>query len=91
MGGFSVKSFDYTIAMSVNLDPDHIPSISETDLCEDCDLAIQVEVDGEKYAMSAEQKGEMYFYDVTLGPEAMLEVPYGQYALTQTEDGRTDA
>ena len=91
MNGFSVKKFDYTIAMTVNLDPDHIPAISETDFSTDCDFAVQVEADDQKYVMSAEQKGEMYFYDVTLGPEAMLEVPYGQYALTQTEDGRTDA
>ena len=44
-----------------------------------------------KYVMSAEQKGEMYFYDVTLGPAEMLEAPYGTYTagLTQIEDGRT--
>lgn len=91
MNGFSVKKFDYTIAMTVNLDPDHIPSISETDFSADCDFAVQVEADDQKYAMSAEQKGEMYFYDVVLGPEAMLEAPYGQYARSQMKDGGTDA
>ncbi len=86
MSGFSVKSFDYTVAMSVNLDPDHIPSISETDLCENCDIAIQVEADGAKYVMSAEQKGEMYFYDVTLGTAEMLEVPFGEYGVQTKEE-----
>ncbi len=86
MSGFSVKSFDYTVAMSVNLDPDHIPSISKTDLCENCDIAIQVEADGAKYVMSAEQKGEMYFYDVTLGTAEMLEVPFGEYGVQTKEE-----
>ena len=91
MNGFSIKKFDYTISMSVNLDPDHIPALSETDLSVDCDIAVLVQADGRKYVMSAEQKGEMYFYDVTLGPAEMLEAPYGTYTagLTQIEDGRT--
>lgn len=91
MNGLSVKRFDYTIAMSVNLDPDHIPALSETDLSVDCDLAVLVQADGRKYVMSAEKKGEMYFYDVTLGPVEMLEAPYGTYTagLTQIKDGRT--
>lgn len=91
MNGVSVKKFDYTIAMSVNLDPDHIPALSESDLSVDCDLAVLVETEGAKYVMSAEKKGEMYFYDVTLGPAEMLEMPYGEYAagLTQLNDGRT--
>lgn len=90
MNGVSVKKFDYTIAMSVNLDPDHIPSLSESDLSVDCDLAVLVEAEGAKYVMSAEKKGEMYFYDVTLGPAGMLEMPYGEYAagLTQMNDRR---
>ena len=76
--------------MSVNLDPDHIPSLSESDLSVDCDLAVLVEAEGAKYVMSAEKKGEMYFYDVTLGPAGMLEMPYGEYAagLTQMNDRR---
>lgn len=90
MNGVSVRKFDYTIAMSVNLDPDHIPSLSESDLSVDCDLAVLVEAEGTKYVMSAEKKGEMYFYDVTLGPAEMLEMPYGEYAadLTQMNDRR---
>ena len=90
MNGVSVRKFDYTIAMSVNLDPDHIPSLSESDLSVDCDLAVLVEAEGAKYVMSAEKKGEMYFYDVTLGPAGMLETPYGEYAagLTQMNDRR---
>lgn len=90
MNGVSVRKFDYTIAMSVNLDPDHIPSLSESDLSVDCDLAVLVEAEGAKYVMSAEKKGEMYFYDVTLGPAGMLEMPYGEYAagLTQMNDRR---
>ena len=74
-----MKKFDYTVAMTFNLDPDHIPMLSEYDFSESCDLALQVEVESMKYALSAEQKGEMYYYNVWLGPVEMLEVPFGEF------------
>ena len=79
MQGVSTKKFDYTVAMTFNLDPDHIPMLSEYDFSESCDLALQVEVENIKYALSAEQKGEMYYYNVWLGPVEMLEVPFGEF------------
>lgn len=80
MEGVSTKKFDYTVSMVCNLDPDRIPMLSQGDYSEDCDLAIQVEVEGEKYTLSAEQKGEMYYFGVCLGPREMMSVPYGEYA-----------
>lgn len=79
MLGMSNKKFDYTIAMTFNLDPDHIPMLSEYDFSETCDLAVQVEVEEMKYVLTAEQKGEMYYYGVLLGPSEMMLVPYGTY------------
>lgn len=81
MEGVSTKKFNYTVSMVCNLDPDHIPMLSQGDYSEDCDLAIQVEVEGEKYVLSAEQKGEMYYFGVCLGPRDLMDVPYGEYAL----------
>ena len=79
MLGISTKKFDYTLAMTFNLDPDRIPMLSEYDFSESCDIAIQAEVESKKYALSAEQKGEMYYYNVWLGPAEMLEVPFGEF------------
>ena len=79
MLGTSNKKFDYTAAMTFNLDPDHIPALSEIDRSESCDLAVQVEVEGEKYVLTAEQKGEMYYYNVLLGPSALMLEPYESY------------
>ena len=79
MQGVSTRKFDYTLSMSFNLDPDRIPMLSQYDFSEDCDIAIQTEVEGEKYVLSAEQKGEMYYYDVYVGSKEMMEVPYGTF------------
>ena len=86
MLGVSTKKFDYTIAMTFNLDPDRIPMLSEYDLSENCDLAIQAEVENMKYALSAEQKGEMYYYNVWLGTAKMLDVPFGESASASKND-----
>lgn len=79
MLGVATKKFDYTIAMNFDLDPDHIPMLSENDFSENCDIAIQTEVENMKYVLSTEQKGEMYYYNVFLGPQSMMDQPYGQF------------
>ena len=79
MLGVSARKFDYALAMMFNLDPDRIPMLSETDFSDACDIAIQTEVEEMKYVLSAEPRGEMYYYGVCVGPRGMLEVPYGAY------------
>ena len=79
MLGVSTRKFDYAVAMTFNLDPDRIPALSETDFSENCDLAIQTEVEEMKYVLSAEPRGEMYYYGVYVGPRDMIEFPYGEY------------
>ena len=79
MLGVSTRKFDYVVAMTFNLDPDHIPMLSEMDFSENCDIAIQTEVEEMKYVLSAEPRGEMYYYGVCVGPKDMMEFPYGEY------------
>lgn len=86
MLGVSTRKFDYTVAMSFNLDPDRIPKLSESDFSENCDMAIQAEVENAKYVLGDEQKGEMYYYNVYLGPKEMLDAPYGAYGARDTEE-----
>lgn len=85
MLGVSTKKFDYAVAMTFNLDPDRIPMLSESDFSENCDIAIQTEVESMKYVLSAEQKGEMYYYNVWLGPVKMMEVPFGEFGAVSAE------
>lgn len=80
MLGVSTRKFDYTVAMSFNLDPDRIPKLADNDFSENCDIAVQVEVENAKYVLNSEQKGEMYYYNVYTGPMEMMEVPYGTYS-----------
>lgn len=82
MAGVSMKKFDYTVSMTFDLDPNHIPRLAQDDFSESCDLAILAEAEGGRYVLSAEQKGEMYYYNVYLGPREMMNVPYGEYAAT---------
>lgn len=79
MLGTANKKFEYTVAMTFNLDPDSIPALSEFDRSASCDLAIQVQVEEEKYVLTAEQKGEMYYYHVLLGPSELMLEPYASY------------
>lgn len=79
MLGVATKKFNYTVAMTFNLDPDRIPMISQSDFSEGCDIAIQAEVENMKYVLSAEEKGEMYYYNAYIGPLDMLDFPYGTY------------
>ena len=79
MLGTANKKFEYTVAMTFNLDPDSIPALSEFDRSASCDLAIQVQVEAEKYVLTAEQKGEMYYYHVLLGPSELMLAPYASY------------
>lgn len=86
MLGVSTKKFDYTVAMTFNLDPDHIPALSENDFSESCDIAVMTEVEDMKYVLTAEQKGEMYYYNVCLGPKTMMDVPYGAYGALEAAE-----
>lgn len=86
MLGISTRKFDYTVAMRFDLDPDRIPKLSESDFSENCDMAIQAEVENIKYVLSDEQKGEMYYYDAYLGPKDMMYVPYGAYKTQKLAD-----
>ncbi len=79
MLGVSTRRFNYTAAMRFDLDPDSIPKLSGCDRSEKCDLAMLAEVEDERYILSDEQKGEMYYCNVYLGPAEMMEVPYGSY------------
>lgn len=79
MLGVSTRRFNYTAAMSFNLDPNSIPKLSGCDRSEKCDLAMLAEVEDVRYVLSDEQKGEMYYCDVYLGPTEMMELPYGSY------------
>ena len=46
---------------------------------QDCDLSLAVEVENMSYELSSSEKSLMYYYDVYLGPEDMIEYPFGQY------------
>ena len=80
MLGVSTKKFDYTITMNVNLDPGYVSAMSPNDFSKDCDLSIRAEVENMAYELSSSPQSVMYFYDVYLGPEDMLDQPFGQYS-----------
>ena len=79
MLGVSTRKFDYTLTMRVNLDPGYVSAMSDCDFSRSCDLSIRAEVENMAYELSASTNSLMYFYDVYLGPEAMLDAPFGQY------------
>ena len=79
MLGVSTKKFDYTLAMKFNLDPGHFSTMSDSDFSQECDLSIRTEVENMNYELSSSSNSIMYFYNVFLGPEDMLNRPFGEY------------
>ena len=83
MLGVSTRKFDYAMSMKVNLDPGYVSAMTENDFSQGCDLSIRTEVENMAYELSSSTQSAMYFYDVYLGPEEMMDVPFGEY----TQDG----
>ena len=81
MLGVSTRKFDYTLTMRVNLDPAYVSAMSDCDFSQSCDLSIRTEVENMAYELSPSTNSLMYFYDVYLGPEEMLDAPFGQYGI----------
>ena len=79
MLGVSTRKFDYTLAMKVNLDPTYMSLMSDSDFSQECDRSSRAEVENMAYELSSSPNSIMYFYDVYLGPEAMLKQPFGAY------------
>ena len=79
MLGVSTRKFDYTLTMRVNLDPGYVSAMSDSDFSQTCDLSIRAEVENMAYELSGSTNSLMYFYDVYLGPEDMLDQPFGEY------------
>ncbi len=80
MLGVSTRKFDYTLTMRVNRDPGFVSAMSDSDFSRDCDLSIRAVVENMAYELSSSTNSVMYFYNVYLGPEDMLNVPFGTYA-----------
>ena len=77
--GISTKQFDYTLTMKVNRDAGLMTALSDNDMAEDCDFALRVDVDGMGYELNGSPKNPIYYYDIYLGGEDMLSVPFGEY------------
>ena len=65
--------------MKMRTDPGHVTALTENDFSQDCDLSLAVEVENMSYELSSSTKSLMYYYDVYLGPEDMIDYPFGQY------------
>ena len=57
----------------------HFSALTDNDFSEDCDLTVSVEVEHMTYELSNSPKSLMYYYNVYLGPEDMLQFPFGKY------------
>ena len=79
MQGVSTRRFNYTLTMRLNLDPSHISAMTESDFSQECDLSIHAEVEDKNYELSSSPQSMMYFYDVFVGPEDMMDQPFGEY------------
>lgn len=91
MAGVSTQKFEYALRMNCDLGAETVPPEPNADgvyvdLTSTCDLAMEVAVQGESYVLSSDKSGEMYFYDVYVGPSEMMEQAYGKYA--SMEDNR---
>ena len=82
MQGVSTRKFEYTLSMRVDLDPGHISTMSDSDFSRSCDLSIRASVEDTDYELSNSPNSIMYFYDVYLGPEDMMDQPFGEYQAT---------
>ena len=79
MLGVSTRKFDYTLAMKVNLNPGYVSEMSDCDFSQECDLSIRTEVENMAYELGSSTRSIMYFYNVYLGPEDMMNRPFGEY------------
>ncbi len=79
MQGVSTRKFDYTLAMKLNLDPSHVSEMNDSDFSQECDLSILAKVEDTNYELSNSPQSMMYFYNVFLGPEDMMDQPFGEY------------
>ena len=79
MLGVSTRKFDYTLTMKLDQDANHFSAMTENDFSQDCDLSVSVEVENMSYALSNSPKSAMYYYNIYLGPEEMLQFPFGKY------------
>ena len=79
MEGVSTRRFDYTLTMKMNLDPSHVSAMSESDHSQECDLSIHAEVEDTNYELSNSPQSLMYYYNVFVGPEDMMDQPFGEY------------
>ena len=79
MQGVSTRKFDYTLAMKLNLDPSHVSAMNDSDFSQECDLSILAKVEDTNYELSNSPQSMMYFYNVFLGPEDMMNQPFGEY------------
>lgn len=94
MAGVSTKKFDYTITMQVDLreKPEQEMQPEEEQLpwqfSDTCDVQMSVAVEEEVWEMPLAEAGEMYAEKVYCGPYAMLEVPYGEYQISEEAIGQ---
>jgi hypothetical protein len=79
MQGVSTRRFDYTLTMKMNLNPSHVSAMSESDHSQECDLSIHAEVEDTNYELSNSPQSLMYYYNVFVGPEDMMDQPFGEY------------
>ena len=79
MLGVSTRKFDYTLTMKLDQDASHISAMTDNDFSEDCDLSVSVVVENMSYELSNSPKSLMYYYNIYLGPEDMLQFPFGKY------------
>ena len=79
MQGVSTRKFDYILAMKLNLDPSHVSAMTDSDYSQECDLSILTKVEETNYELSNSPQSMMYFYNVFLGPEDMMDQPFGEY------------
>ena len=82
MQGVSTRRFDYTLTMKLNLDPNQVSAMTESDYSQNCDLSIHAEVEDKNYELSDSPQSMMYFYNVFVGPEDMMDQPFGEYDAT---------
>lgn len=79
MLGVSTRKFDYTLTMKLDTDPGHMTVMTDNDFCQDCDMDLSVVVQNMSYLLSTSVKSPMYYFDVYLGRDDMLEYPFGAY------------
>ena len=82
MQGVSTRRFDYTLTMKLNLDPNHVSAMTESDYSQNCDLSIHATVEDKNYELSNSPQSMMYFYNVFVGAEDMMDQPFGEYDAT---------